>query len=94
VPDWHFAKASPSEKLSQLSFFSMLKKQGDREIEFRITVKEYIDRPGDLHHRFFAEADKHVNQKTAPVLPCGWGNSELEALSGCLGIIRQFPYEE
>jgi hypothetical protein len=94
VPDWHFAQANPSEKLAQLSFYSAMKKQGDREIEFRITVREYIERPAGLHSRFFAEADKHVNQKTAPVLPCGWGNSALEALAGCMGMIRQFPYEE
>ena len=94
MPDWQYAQSSPSDELAQLSFYSMKKKQDDREIEFRITVREYVQRPAGHHSRFFAEADKHVNQKTAPVLPCGWGQSALEALADCMGMIRQFPYEE
>jgi hypothetical protein len=43
--------------------------------------------------RFFAEADKQVNQQSAPLLPSGWGDSLWEALEGCLRMIRQFPYE-
>jgi hypothetical protein len=42
---------------------------------------------------FFAEADKLVNQKTAALLPSGWGDSVWEALEGCLRLIRGFPYE-
>jgi hypothetical protein len=43
--------------------------------------------------RFFAVADKEVNQRTAPLLPSGWGDSVWEALEGCVMLIRQFPYE-
>jgi hypothetical protein len=44
--------------------------------------------------RFFAQADKYVNQKLAPFLPTGWGNSLLDALSDCTRRIREFPCEE
>lgn len=94
MAEWHYAQADPSDELAQLSFYSMKKKQGARMIEFRITVREYVDRPAGQHSRFFAEADKHVNQKLAPILPHGWGHSALEALADCMRIIRQFPYED
>ncbi len=94
MADWHYAQKNAAEELAQLSFYCMKKKDGDREIEFRITVREYVERPPGQHSRFFAEADKHVNQNTAAVLPCGWGNSLLEALGDCMQMIRQFPYEE
>lgn len=94
MAEWHYAQADPSDELAQLSFYSMKKKQSGREIEFRITVREYVDRPAGQHSRFFAEADKHVNQKLAPILPHGWGHSALEALSDCMRMIRQFPYED
>jgi hypothetical protein len=29
----------------------------------------------------------------APLLPSGWGDSEWEALEGCLRLIRSFPYQ-
>jgi hypothetical protein len=44
--------------------------------------------------RFFAQADKPVNQKVAPFLPTGWGNSLLDALSDCTRVIREFPCDE
>jgi hypothetical protein len=94
VSEWQYAQADPSEELAELSLYSMKKKQDGREIEFRITVREYARRPEALHGRFFAEADKHVNQKIAAVLPYGWGDSTLEALSDCMRMIRQFPYED
>jgi hypothetical protein len=93
VAEWHYAQADPSDELAELSFFSMRKRQDGRDIEFRITVREYVQRPPGQHSRFFAEADKHVNQKTAAVLPYGWGHSVLEALADCVRMIRQFPYE-
>jgi hypothetical protein len=34
-----------------------------------------------------------VNQKTAPFVPCGWGNTLFNALGDCMRLIRQFPYE-
>lgn len=94
MPDWQFAQKSKAEELAQLTHYSMKKIDGGREVEFRITVREYVERPPGQHSRFFAEADKHVNQNTAAVLPCGWGNSILEALADCTEMIRQFPYEE
>jgi hypothetical protein len=94
VQEWQYAQADPSDELAQLSLYSMKKKQDGREIEFRITVREYAARPATQHSRFFAEADKHVNQKTAAILPYGWGNSTLEALADCMRMIRQFPYED
>ena len=94
MAEWQYAQANPSEELAQLSFYSMKKKQGGREIEFRITVREYAQQPASQHSRFFAEADKHVNQHTAAILPSGWGHSVLEALADCMRMIRQFPYED
>jgi len=41
----------------------------------------------------FAEADKSLNQKPAPVVPSGWGESLLSALSDCMRMIRQSPNE-
>jgi hypothetical protein len=94
VAEWQFSQADPSDELAQLSFYSMKKRQDGREIEFRITVWEYAERPAGQHSRFLAEADKHVNQKTAAILPHGWGHSLLEALTDCIRMIHQFPYEE
>jgi hypothetical protein len=71
----------------------MKKPQPDGDVSFRITVKEYAAPPKGQRLHFFAEADKPVNQKTAALLPSGWGDSVWEALEGCLRLIRQFPYE-
>jgi len=49
--------------------------------------------PAGQRLRFFAEADKLVNQKTAALRPSGWGDSIWEALEGCLRLICEFPYE-
>jgi len=57
-----------------------------------ITVKEIAAPPQGQFARFFAQADKHVNQKIAPS-PTGWGNSLLDALTACARMIREFPYE-
>jgi hypothetical protein len=43
--------------------------------------------------RFYAEADKELNQKTASFMPCGWGDSLFSALGGCVKLIQNFPYE-
>ena len=66
--------------------------QGDREIEFRISVKEFV-MPPDPAMRFYAEADKQTNQNTMPYTPTGWGTTLLKALSECMLAIRRFPYE-
>jgi len=70
----------------------MVKVQGDREIEFLITVKEFVN-PQEPTMKFFAQADKQTNQKTLAFTPCGWGGSMLKALSECMQAVRRFPYE-
>ena len=70
----------------------MLKQQGSEEIEFVITIHEFV-KPKDPSMPFFAKADKETNQGTAPYRPCGWGRSLSEALSNCMAEIRRFPYE-
>jgi hypothetical protein len=92
MSDWTFAQTQPSDELAQLHFFSIKKRQPDGEIEFVITVKEYVER-NQYHMRFFAEADKQTNQKSAPFTPFGWGESLLQALSECVQSIHRFPYE-
>ncbi|HEV2351022.1 MAG TPA: hypothetical protein VG028_14370 [Terriglobia bacterium] len=90
---WHHMETSPAEELAQLHVFTIKKRQPEGTVEFRITVKEYVVPPVGQRLRFFAEADKLVNQKTAPLLPSGWGDSVWEALEGCVRLIRQFTYE-
>ena len=92
MAEWTYAQSDRSEELAQLHFFSMKKQQPDGAIEFIITVKEYVDR-NQYHMRFFAEADKQTNQKTAAYTPCGWGQSLLQALADCVKAVHRFPYE-
>ena len=94
MSDWQYAQADRAEQLAQITHYSVKKHDAGREIEFHITVKEFVSPPPGQHTRFFAEADKKVNQKTTPLLPFGWGDSVLKALAGCLRTIRDFPYEE
>ena len=89
---WHM-QTNPAEELALLHVFTMKKLQRGGDVAFRITVKEYALPPVGQRLRFFAEADKLVNQKTAPLLPSGWGDSVEEALDGCLRLIRQFSYD-
>jgi hypothetical protein len=91
--EWHLTKTSSAEELARLNFFSMKKSQPEGTVTFQITVREYAVPPAGQRVRFFAEADKQVNQNSAPLLPSGWGDSLWEALEGCLRLIRQFPYE-
>ncbi len=72
--------------------FSMLKVQDGREIEFVITVKEFVS-PSEPTMKFFAVADKQTNQHTMPFTPCGWGGSLLKALTECMQAVRRFPYQ-
>ncbi len=92
MAEWTFAQSDNRDELAQLHFFSVNKHQGDRVIEFRITVKEYAT-PNSLSMRFYAEADKQTNQNTAPYTPNGWGATLLQALSDCVKAIQRFPYE-
>ena len=89
---WSIVQGDPSEKLAQLHFFSMAKKVDDREIEFRITVRELASNPGN-GMQFFAKADKQTNQNTAPYTPSGWGSSLSQALGECVRAVNRFPYE-
>jgi hypothetical protein len=94
VSDWRFAQKSAAEELAQLHLFSFKKCHGQGETEFVITVREFAAPPPGQYVRFFAQADKPVNQKIAPFLPSGWGNSLLDALSDCTRAIREFPCDE
>jgi hypothetical protein len=93
VSDWKFAQKNVSEELALLHHFSFKKPHEAGEVCFLITVKEFAEPPKGQYARFFAQADKHVNQKIAPILPTGWGNSLLDALTACVRMIREFPYE-
>jgi hypothetical protein len=93
VQDWQYAQTDGSEELAQLHVFTMKKADPGRVTDFHITVREYATPPAGHHHRFYAESDKQVNQKTAAFLPSGWGESVLKALADCMRLIRQFPYE-
>ena len=92
MAEWEFAQTNPAQELAELRFFSVKKHQGDKTIEFRITVREFAPR-NQLSMRFYAEADKQTNQKTAPYTASGWGPTLLRALSDCVREIERFPYE-
>ena len=93
MTDWRFAQKHVSEELAQLHLFSFKKSQKHSDVSFVITVREFASPPPGQFVRFFAQADKQVNQKIAPFVPAGWGNSLLDALSDCTRAIREFPYE-
>ena len=92
MAEWVYAQEDPAEELAQLHYFSFKKRQPEGEIEFVITVKEFASRNA-LQMRFYAQADKEVNQRTAAFRPFGWGDSLLAALTECLRAIRQNSYE-
>jgi hypothetical protein len=93
VTDWVYAQKDPAEELAQLHHFAFTKHQLEGDVEFVITVKEFATRNA-VQMRFYAQADKEVNQKTAPFRPFGSGDSLLAALTECLRAIRQYPYEQ
>ncbi len=93
MSDWELAQNDPAEKLARLHFFSMMKQQDGMEIEFGITVKEFVVSGQNQSMRFFAQADRQTNQHTAPYTPTGWGSDLLKALSECIRAIHRFPYE-
>jgi hypothetical protein len=92
LTEWKFAHAEKAERFAQLHHFSLVQQHNGKDVEFVITVKEYVN-PEDPAMIFFAVADKQTNQKTMPFTPCGWGNSLLKALSECMRAVRRFPYE-
>jgi hypothetical protein len=93
VSDWEYIQARSGEQLMQLHHFSLIKQQPGGDVTFAITVREFAVPPPGQRLRFYAEADKPVNQKTAAIVPCGWGSSIFSALGDCVRLIRQFPYE-
>jgi hypothetical protein len=94
VSDWKFAQKNAAEELAELHLFSFKKCHQQGEVEFVITVREFAAPPAGQYVRFFAQADKPVNQKLAPFLPSGWGNSLLDALADCTRAIREFPCDQ
>jgi hypothetical protein len=93
MSDWGFAQTHPSQQLALLHQFTVMKQHAGGEVEFLITVKEFVT-PTEPTMQFFAQADKPINQKTAPYTPSGWGRTMLEALSECIQALNRFPYEE
>lgn len=90
MAEWTYAQKDPTEELALLHQFSFKKVQPAGDVEFRITVKEFAERNA-LQMRFFAQADREVNQGVAPFVPFGWGPTLLDALSECVKVIRQYP---
>ena len=93
MSDWGFAQTNPTQELALLHHFTVKKASSRGDVEFLITVKEYVT-PKEPTMHFFAQADKQTNQKTAPYTPSGWGKTMLEALSECIRALNLFPYEE
>jgi hypothetical protein len=92
MSDWDFAQADPAQQLARLHLFSMQKAHEGGEVEFVITVKEFVS-PPDPAAAFFASADKQTNQKTAAYTATGWGNTLLAALAQCMREVERFPYQ-
>ena len=92
MAEWFYAQVDPAEELAQLHYFSFKKRQPAGDIEFVITVKEFASRNA-LQMRFYAQADKEINQIAAPFRPFGWGDSLLNALRECMRVIHEFPYD-
>jgi hypothetical protein len=91
MSDWEFAQADPGQQLAKVHHFSMLKRQEGGDVEFTITVKEFLT-PRDPAMGFFAQADKQTNQGAALYTPAGWGKSLLAALAECMREVERFPY--
>ncbi len=92
MKEWGFAQTDASQELALLHHFSIKKNHAHGQVEFIITVKEFVT-PKEPTMHFFAQADKQTNQKHAPFTPCGWGKTMLEALSECVRAMNRFPYE-
>ena len=92
MAEWTYAQEDPAERLCKIERYGVIKKHAGGEVEFLITVREYVN-PPDPAMRFLAQADKQLNQKSAPYTPTGWGGSLLQALAECIQAIRKFPYE-
>jgi hypothetical protein len=66
LSDWHYAQEKPTERLCKIEHYSMLKPQSGGDVEFLITVREYVN-PPDPAMRFLAQADKQINQRPHPI---------------------------
>jgi len=91
MSEWEFAQAEPEQQLAKVHHFSMCKRQEGGDVEFIITVKEFLT-PKDPAMGFFAQADKQTNQGVAPYTPIGWGKTLLAALAQCMREVERFPY--
>ncbi len=92
MSNWSFPTSDPAEELAVLHYYSVKKKHAGGAVEFIITVYEYAHRNQQMM-KFYAQADKPVNQAVAPFTPFGWGESLSAALTECLATIRRYPYE-
>lgn len=92
MSDSSFISAHQSEELARLHYYSIKKNQPDGDVEFVITVYEYAERNKQFM-KFYARADKAVNQKSAAFIPFGWGETLTMALNQCVKEIRSYPYE-
>lgn len=91
--DWEFIETHAEEAFSRIEYFGFKKPMPDgTSVDFVVTLHHYRLRP-DPAMSFFAQADKQVNQKTAPYTPSGWCSTAQEALWECLKSIRKFPYQ-
>lgn len=93
MSDWNYLETAAAEEYCIIEHYGIKKVQEDGStVEFLITVREYARKP-DPAMAFFAQADKQVNQTTAPYTPSGWGLTRSEALRECIKAIRKFPYQ-
>ncbi len=89
---WAAAQQKPADQLAELHFFAMKKPHARGEIEFLITVREFVS-PPDPRMEFLAQADKQTNQANAPFTPCGWGPTLADALAECVKAVHRFAYQ-
>lgn len=92
MSEWTFVESNKAYKLCKIHQFGMTRPQPDGDVDFLITVKEYVT-PPDPAMRFFAQADRQTNQETLAYTPSGWGSTLLTALAECIRAIEKFPYQ-
>lgn len=92
MAEWSYVDTEPGEGFCEIRYFGFVKKQADGDVEFLITLREYVH-PPDPALKYFAQADKQTNQRTVPFTPVGWGSSVASALHECVKAIRRFPYQ-
>ena len=45
MSEWFYAQETPAERLCKLEHYAVLKQQAGGEVEFLITVREYVNPP-------------------------------------------------